>query len=53
MAFKEIQVSYFISLPETGFSKYKLLMEPLHDVLNRIKNLGTELPHHFDKKQKK
>ena len=27
-------------------------MEPLHDVFNYIKNLFTEIPHHFDKKTK-
>nr|XP_047138548.1 uncharacterized protein LOC124814672 [Hydra vulgaris] len=41
-----------ISLPKNGLSKYELLMEPLHDVFNHIKNLLRELPHHFDKKAK-
>ncbi|XP_065645686.1 uncharacterized protein LOC136076144 [Hydra vulgaris] len=42
-----------ISLPETGISKYELLMEPLHNVFNHLKNLFAELPHHFDKKTKR
>ena len=42
------------TLEELNLSRYEILSnEPLHDVSNHVKNIYSELPHHFNKKEKK
>ena len=34
-------------LNNVNLGRYELLMEPMHDIANHIKNVFQEIPHHF------
>ena len=40
-------------LNNVNLGRYELLMEPMHDIANHIKNVFQEIPHHFSDERKR